>query len=1103
MRKFLLGSRKGLLLTLATIVLLILMLAQIMTYVSTQIDYGALSSSIATTSAVTNFLTSMKGSAPNFLHNSLSNAMAALVAYESTPTLRYDNFTNNTAYALGSLMNNGTVYKTDMGSYMGNYILKNFINATIAQAQSQNVNVIITNVSLSIYQTSPFMVNATMTGLAIISSSQGTVAYPISATGSASLNGTQDLFYAEAGDPHTIRAQNGAPVAVPIGNSIAIQGSTGPFMLASGTLITEAGTSGCGSVPAGYQNGNYILVMQNAQNIPANVCGMAGLVTSMANTVNTPLIPYLVYPATTGASPTANVFALAQNGTKAILDGPGLALLNASSVQAAIQNGYYYASSLAPSYLGYGQGSLNQRSPAGMFSLNLLNRGTKYFGGYNSYIEETNAINYNNNAITVSFWVYPTSNLAASGGRQTLISTRLNGGFIMDMNESGHADLNFAVIPAGGGGHVVSAPYTFTALNKWYFVTGSFNGSYESIYVNGQFVNKSAVAVPMGQPTTDIFMGIWGNLASYPFQGKMADVQIYNQSLSNSQIMQLYLNGMESPPISNAKLAVWWPLNGDFNDYSGHLATGVPSNVISTSLINYPGNPIYGGSYYYNMTNKVLGTGNPGCTTPINCGANTVSAQLFLSSSPVTGNYSGRAAHFNGASSYLSAAGVTGLSSTQTISMWVRPAAFSVGMDQELWDEGGNVYQLQLYDGDNNNGKPKIAFDSQIGTAELPSAGVWYNIVGVSTGSGTLRIYINGVLDSTLSGSLPSPSAISIGSHSGGGYYFNGSIANVQAYNAPLSAAQVSTLYLRGLNGAPVVPANVVDWWPLNGNAADSSGNNNNGINNYVTYTTQYTNQTTGTSSGLAALHLADSVLPNVASLGPGGNGYGYVQTAASSAFAPAKFTASFWMYPRMNGGNNAGGYTMLLGNINPNEVGWNWAFQFGTSSGSLAFKGSGAGTTWSADTGINKWYFITGVFDGSNWYLYNNATLVASCTSSCGGIGGSSSDMMFGSDGCSSCGSGDLNGFFNGYLADARLYSGTAMTAAQVQQLYQNDSVAGLPANDVWPLNGAGPASIAALNQSVDIANSLNVGYFMSNTITCTLSNSIKSQCGVFYTQP
>ncbi len=65
-------------------------------------------------------------------------------------------------------------------------------------------------------------------------------------------------------------------------------------------------------------------------------------------------------------------------------------------------------------------------------------------------------------------------------------------------------------------------------------------------------------------------------------------------------------------------------------------------------------------------------------------------------------------------------------------------------------------------------------------------------------------------------------------------------ISDVQIYNATLDSSQIQTLYLEGIGGAPVIPQNVVAWWPLNGDSIDYSGNGNNGVPNAVFYSSSY-----------------------------------------------------------------------------------------------------------------------------------------------------------------------------------------------------------------------------------------------------------------------
>ncbi len=64
-----------------------------------------------------------------------------------------------------------------------------------------------------------------------------------------------------------------------------------------------------------------------------------------------------------------------------------------------------------------------------------------------------------------------------------------------------------------------------------------------------------------------------------------------------------------------------------------------------------------------------------------------------------------------------------------------------------------------------------------------------------------------------------------------------GYISNVQLYNSSLDASSITALYDEGIGGAPISIENLIAWYPLNGNANDYSGNNNNGVPNDVQFT--------------------------------------------------------------------------------------------------------------------------------------------------------------------------------------------------------------------------------------------------------------------------
>ena len=74
------------------------------------------------------------------------------------------------------------------------------------------------------------------------------------------------------------------------------------------------------------------------------------------------------------------------------------------------------------------------------------------------------------------------------------------------------------------------------------------------------------------------------------------------------------------------------------------------------------------------------------------------------------------------------------------------------------------------------------------------------------------------------------------------GWAFTGLVSNVQVYNASLSNASLQALYDEGIGGAPIELQYLVGWWPLNGNANDYSGNNNDGNSGGTTYTGTWQN---------------------------------------------------------------------------------------------------------------------------------------------------------------------------------------------------------------------------------------------------------------------
>ena len=122
---------------------------------------------------------------------------------------------------------------------------------------------------------------------------------------------------------------------------------------------------------------------------------------------------------------------------------------------------------------------------------------------------------------------------------------------------------------------------TQSIMGKWAFVAYSANQPNYYFQVNGQSANvtnpngygNSAMAIIGAQ-----FQSCDGN----PFEGQIANVQIYNASLDSKSISAIYQEGIGGAPIDLQHLVAWWPLNGNANDYSGNGNDGLATNVLYT-----------------------------------------------------------------------------------------------------------------------------------------------------------------------------------------------------------------------------------------------------------------------------------------------------------------------------------------------------------------------------------------------------------------------------------------------------------------------------------------------------------------------------------------
>ncbi|MFH1423351.1 MAG: DUF4838 domain-containing protein [Candidatus Nealsonbacteria bacterium] len=84
--------------------------------------------------------------------------------------------------------------------------------------------------------------------------------------------------------------------------------------------------------------------------------------------------------------------------------------------------------------------------------------------------------------------------------------------------------------------------------NTWYFVSGTWNGTSASFYVNGHWVATTAFTGLTSVPST--ISVILDNSSCSPFNGLMDELRIYNRVLSPTEILYQYNNpGAPTPPV--------------------------------------------------------------------------------------------------------------------------------------------------------------------------------------------------------------------------------------------------------------------------------------------------------------------------------------------------------------------------------------------------------------------------------------------------------------------------------------------------------------------------------------------------------------------------
>jgi concanavalin A-like lectin/glucanase superfamily protein/uncharacterized protein DUF2341 len=417
--------------------------------------------------------------------------------------------------------------------------------------------------------------------------------------------------------------------------------------------------------------------------------------------------------------------------------------------------------------------------------------------GANMTVSDNSKLDISDN-ITISFWYYPRSYHANYASHPISKWT-------------GTADANFVFYEfggensgkytwyanAGGSWKSVSDSWTVPELNRWYFITWTYNSSSGGCMYVDTVSTGCAGSGTLATNTANLNILSNGSLT----KPSIDELKIYDYVRTEAQIL---------------------------TDYNAGLA-GVSSNSgVSVSMGGESNKSLNDGLVGYWKMDEASWNGTAGEIIDASGNENhgvAVSGAVTTS----TAKYA-MAGEFDGADDYVNCGNDSSFNFDKelTISAWVNPS-------DDGWNHGRIAYKhvgfgfLKI----NSDGRIAYAFyyadDSSdpwtFGNTVIPK-NLWTHI-DISYKNGVVKIFLNGILDKTIEGEDKSLKAgtgnLQIGGQ--GSYFFDGSIDEVRIYNRALSSREIKQLY----EYAP----GPVGYWDFNEKegttAYDKSGNESNG----------------------------------------------------------------------------------------------------------------------------------------------------------------------------------------------------------------------------------------------------------------------------------
>ena len=439
------------------------------------------------------------------------------------------------------------------------------------------------------------------------------------------------------------------------------------------------------------------------------------------------------------------------------------------------------------------------------------------FNGTNSYVSMGNITTMNGlTAFTVSAWVKSSAPGANPSEAHFIDKSNCdgvqNGGPFELLVPSGGVP-GFAIYPNGGVPAYYEGVNALTSVDdgNWHLVLGEFDGTTESVWVDGAMQGSSTAASGRTLSTNANVAAIGGYCGGQNliWHGTIDEVRFYTRALSANDIATLYGSVACSAPTGK---------EGDMMYNNDHHVMQYCDGNYWQPMGKIGGDPSSGLTAYWKFdeasgTNAADSSGN-GHNATLNGG---------MTLQPAAGKIAGDV-QADGSTGYVLTPSID-LTGTQaiTVSMWVnRTYGGTLGPLMEATTNFNNTAPTFAIFADDSAdcGVQAISVNSH-GTGIYnskcytePSSGAWHMLTAVLDNTQAVNdqvsFYIDGVPQSTinwinqnnLSGSNYGNNALYLMARLAGSLYIAGTIDDVRIYSRALSATDVLRLYNNSNGGA-------------------------------------------------------------------------------------------------------------------------------------------------------------------------------------------------------------------------------------------------------------------------------------------------------------